>query len=1594
MMMSNRVGDADIYNDIENDTHNVGGGVTAHNDYQQGESLTVSEHSGESASSNSFVWSESGSTSWKRHLNLLQKLSFFVMSAHLPAAFIWVVVILELVQVVTLPLRLILLLAGGESTSVWECISYVRAPYLRDYDIHQYVVWGLLGFLAAVVLLFTFAYLLMKKTNNVPNLKLCQVLRYTLQILSALMLPMLYFFISIICCNSGFTHYSSSKCWEGNNVFIFAFSVVGLIFVISLGGYMSLFHVSVLPLSSWFSQSHTRISFLLFTFKVLMSLMEGVLSVRYARVYAVVTCIASVLLFVLHVVFLPFYKKLPNYLYGFCYSLCSWGSIAMITATATGGKNVSPILFAAGIPFLLFGSFLVTQLRLHKFSKIIKSYSLSKHYALKYPYQIDLLVHRVYQKSSVETELVETAHILFQEAIASSLQNSAYLHASYAVFLLEIKNDPNTASIHAKNAKMMDSAFDLSYKTATVLQVASDRIHEGERYHNAAKGFASLFWQLITRAQSDSAPNTNALLYSARQLRYYQERVESEFSDLLHNYPHSYKVARRYGWFQKVLKNDKEAAEEAFTLADELEDQATRRHRRRVDLKASRTSETGSKAVKFADQAANSSSKFASKGAPPEREETNSISSTSLSDSESTNTASSSGSAVSHLRSVRRRIESSKLSALKRLHLSNVFTITVLYLSILVAYLLTRSTFSAFKQRLIEMNSTVTCKDYTQSSVYYSRAIETALISHDDETASNLCYEMSAKLAAFEDSFAAMFEQSKISSEISNYWAESRVMINTYIPRNQSDYYTGFHIYTTEQLWDAVFTFTNSLKRLCEGMVMDGLPNLRGNPSFRFVMDNGPVSLIAALRDLGSLYSVSAAQQGTKIQISLYIIYSATLLISVVMVASVFLPTLRAIYKERTSLIRLFLDLPKSSVLNTTEKIGCDEKDLSHGNSYDKFSSLQKLSFGYFSSLALLLMMTTLIFTFVIPIANDYKNAGYEVEAAGTRVNLCTQLTLWSQELIVNDETSYTRNQSKVYWDSFYERFELLDRALKYGNDSLHVKSRMKTETDLFDLWYHRECPSTLGLNDCHGAATLLRYYADLIYLVANGSPSRLIFSNNHYIRATSILPHLQSWLSEDTYKTCEVALRNLNRTLEKVSLVFYLSLPMCLLLLLVVRFLIETMGIEIEQVFKMMLFIPVNVIDTVPSVNEYIETGHNVSEAAEQSYRDQEKQNKSILDACDYAVIVCNQVKTIEFLNPAAEKMTGFSNDQVRLQSIHLIIPDEIESNRALLEEVFEVKTAMEGSTLLRSEVTVQKKSGYKFSSLLSVSHSSLGGRKIHALFLRDITKLKEHEKELQKQQNRVESLLLNILPKSIADQLRQNPSHEHEKKRTALIAQQFESVTVLFADIVGFTSLSSSLSPEQLVMLLNSVFSIWDKLTVQFGVEKIKTIGDCYMVVSGAPIPFESHAEVMMDFAIAMLESLAAYNATSQYPINIRVGMNTGKVVAGVIGFRKIAYDLWGDTVNVASRMEHNGFPGCIQVTEFTYEKLKDLYAFERREKVIIAGKGEMTTYLWKPEATSPLTDPTTKREIHRGPTAVLDDDDVVQTTTTTTNSSVLKL
>jgi CheY-like chemotaxis protein/class 3 adenylate cyclase len=210
---------------------------------------------------------------------------------------------------------------------------------------------------------------------------------------------------------------------------------------------------------------------------------------------------------------------------------------------------------------------------------------------------------------------------------------------------------------------------------------------------------------------------------------------------------------------------------------------------------------------------------------------------------------------------------------------------------------------------------------------------------------------------------------------------------------------------------------------------------------------------------------------------------------------------------------------------------------------------------------------------------------------------------------------------------------------------------------------------------------------------------------------------------------------------------------------------------------------------------------------------------------------------------------------------------------------------------------------------------------------------------KMIQAERQKSERLLLNILPKPIADRL---------KLGEDIIADSFAEVTVLFADIVNFTPLSAHMSPTELVVLLNEIFSTFDDLAEQHGLEKIKTIGDAYMVVGGLPTSRPDHAEAIADMALDMKKSIAQFNVECGEPLNIRVGINTGPVIAGVIGTKKFSYDLWGDTVNTASRMESRGLAGHIQVTAATYERLQDKYLFEERGTIQVKGKGEMTTYL----------------------------------------------
>ena len=214
----------------------------------------------------------------------------------------------------------------------------------------------------------------------------------------------------------------------------------------------------------------------------------------------------------------------------------------------------------------------------------------------------------------------------------------------------------------------------------------------------------------------------------------------------------------------------------------------------------------------------------------------------------------------------------------------------------------------------------------------------------------------------------------------------------------------------------------------------------------------------------------------------------------------------------------------------------------------------------------------------------------------------------------------------------------------------------------------------------------------------------------------------------------------------------------------------------------------------------------------------------------------------------------------------------------------------------------------------------------------------------ELDVERAKSEALILNILPSSIADRLKSSPG---------AIADGFPEVTVLFADIVGFTKMSARMSPQDVVRALNEMFSTFDDLADSLGIEKIKTIGDAYMAVAGLRGD-KDHAHTIAEMALGMVRSVAKFNRFDE-PINVRIGIHTGPAVAGVIGKKKFIYDVWGDTVNIASRMESHGLPGEVHVTEATHALLESDYDFEARGEIEVKGKGMMRTWFLRPKKLS---------------------------------------
>jgi adenylate cyclase len=241
-------------------------------------------------------------------------------------------------------------------------------------------------------------------------------------------------------------------------------------------------------------------------------------------------------------------------------------------------------------------------------------------------------------------------------------------------------------------------------------------------------------------------------------------------------------------------------------------------------------------------------------------------------------------------------------------------------------------------------------------------------------------------------------------------------------------------------------------------------------------------------------------------------------------------------------------------------------------------------------------------------------------------------------------------------------------------------------------------------------------------------------------------------------------------------------------------------------------------------------------------------------------------------------------------------------------------------------------------FSSTMLALNVVVGGTVVLTLLALFAQQRQDALGALQAAQDRAENLLLNILPRAIAEKLKAEPQ---------MIADQFTEASILFADVAEFTRMSERLAPAEVVGVLDRLFRHFDTLAERYDIEKIKTIGDCYMVAAGVPSPRPDHAQALACIALDMLDAMRSRDVVGDLGLELRVGINSGPIVAGVIGRKRFLYDLWGDAVNTASRMESHGTPSHIQITRATYELIKDEFVCRPRGTVSVKGKGELETW-----------------------------------------------
>eukprot|EP00762_Andalucia_godoyi_P005033 ANDGO_01376.mRNA.1 Adenylate cyclase len=652
----------------------------------------------------------------------------------------------------------------------------------------------------------------------------------------------------------------------------------------------------------------------------------------------------------------------------------------------------------------------------------------------------------------------------------------------------------------------------------------------------------------------------------------------------------------------------------------------------------------------------------------------------------------------------------------------------------------------------------------------------------------------------------------------------------------------------------------------------------------------------------------------------------------------VFAPAYRLMLGERSSVLRLISTVPKgtlSSLYNyyktaVMHAADFDEKaeaslEISDGNGHSVDS---QLLFRMTGVVLLFLLWGNSFFISSTSISTTSQQKYGELRQFGAVMYYSQRIRFWSGELIAASSL-WTASDMQAY--VIADAAQLVEnwQILATGQNSFPVAYPGLQNTD--DSSLYAACFT--GTDSIDGLVSRL---ASLANRIGNGEAG---LTSSVVQISDTLLPTTMSrarslWLNK--YDTTAEVVRIANLLLFMVFWpIFVLST------LLVVRSALDALYAENERLRRMLLLLPTDVIDSNAGIRDYILSGDRVNaKKISQALKESEERTRSMLEASVDGVVEFDDSGVLSVVNKAAAKMFQYTAEDVLGKDVRMMFED-IDGKKIddYITEVVKISNTRRDNSAAQGRVfdlTGHRKDSSSFPVRLSVSWGAVGERRMFAGFLRDLSIEKKHEELLIKEKKRSEQLLTNIMPKHVADRL----------LRGETIADQFEDVSIVFLDICNFTPFSQTKKPIELVSILNKIFTRFDDLCAKHKLQKIKTIGDALFAIAGLTED-HAHPEHACAFALDALACIAAFNRETGTELNIRVGVHTGSVVAGVLGTRTLAYDCWSNNVNIASRMESSSLPGKAQISRQTYERVHDQFVCAERGEIAVKGVGKMVTY-----------------------------------------------